>query len=67
MKREKESHADNAADTTYKARNLGMTNKRPGVPADLMEYDQDMLNTGDHAQELARKLTKGIGPEFPVK
>ena len=64
----KEHHSSvSGAETTYKARNLGMTNNRPSMDAEEHEFDEHMTNTGERAQELARKLTKGIGPEFPVK
>ena len=40
----------------------------PDLKAASMEFDAYMCNNGEHAQEFARELTKGIDKEaFPVK
>lgn len=54
-------------DTTYKARNLGMTNKKPSIPEEEKQMDEYMCNDGESAQELARTLTKGWDKDYPVK
>lgn len=42
--------------------------KNPKLKAESMEFSSYMSNNGEHAQELARDLTKGLDKTaFPVK
>ena len=42
--------------------------KSPNLRAESMEFSSYMCNNGEHAQDLAKDLTKGLDPvAFPVK
>ena len=46
----------------------GMGGKSPDLRAASLDFDAYMCNTGEHAQEFARSLTKGLDKEaFPVR
>lgn len=45
-----------------------MAGKNPELKAASMDFDAYMCNNGEHAQEFARSLTKGLDKEaFPVR
>lgn len=45
-----------------------MGGKAPNLTAEYMNFDSCMISDGEHAQELARNVTKGMDKEaFPVK
>lgn len=42
--------------------------RNPDLKAKDMDFNAEMMNTGEHAQEFARKLTAGLDKTaFPVK
>jgi hypothetical protein len=41
--------------------------KQPAFKKEYAMLDAEMCNTGERASEFARKLTKGMDEEFPVK
>lgn len=45
-----------------------MAGKAPELDGKYMIFNAEMVNNGKHAQELGRKLTKGLDKKaFPVK
>ena len=45
-----------------------MAGKAPNMKSEYMEFNSTMMNTGEHAQEFARDITKGLDKvAFPVK
>jgi len=50
----------------HKTKHMG--GKEPRMDGRYMEFDACMVNNGEHAQEFAKELTKGIDHEaFPVR
>jgi hypothetical protein len=42
--------------------------RSPNLKAESMEFSSYMCNNGEHAQELAKDITKGLDPvAYPVK
>ncbi len=64
---EKEHSAKNAFVKKEQAALDRYNGKRPDMKPDLMEFNAEMQNTGEWAQELGKRLTAGIDHvAFPV-
>lgn len=44
-----------------------MAGKKPNLKPEAMKFNAYQCNDGEHAQEFARSLTKGLDKAFPVK
>lgn len=65
---EAESSANNAFVKKQQAELARMGGKSPNLSPKSMEFNSYMCNNGEHAQELARDITKGLDKiAFPVK
>jgi hypothetical protein len=64
---ESEHSAKNAFVKKHQAESSKMAGKSPELKQDCMKFNAQMMNTGEHAQMLAKKLTAGIDSKaFPV-
>lgn len=65
---EAEHNADNAHVKKVQGEQARMAGKMPDLKEASMEFNAYMCNNGEHAQELARDITKGLDKvAFPVK
>ena len=65
---EAEHSATNAFVKKVQAEQGKHAGRAPMLKGEAMEFNAYMCNNGDHAQELAREVTKGIDEvAFPVK
>lgn len=65
---EAEHSAKNAFVKKQQAEMSRMGGKAPDMKEEAMEFNAYMCNNGEHAQELAREVTKGMDKvAFPLK
>jgi len=65
---ESEHSANNAFVKKVQAEQDKYAGRKPDLKGEAMEFDAYMCNNGEHAQEFARSLTKGLDKvAFPVK
>ncbi len=65
---EAEHSAKDAFVKKHQAETNKMAGKAPELTGRLMEFNANMMNTGEHAEEFGRKLTAGLDKKaFPVK
>ena len=65
-----ESHhgSNNAFVREHEAMSATMAGKAPNLEGRLMNFNSEMMNTGEHAQSFGRELTAGLDKKaFPVK
>jgi hypothetical protein len=68
MRFESEHSSKNAFVKKQQAELARMAGKVPNLKGEAMEFDAYMCNDGEHAQELARDVTKGLDKvAFPLK
>jgi cell division protein YceG involved in septum cleavage len=65
---EAQHSSNNAFVKSEQAKLKAKAGKEPNLPEGACYFDAYMMNNGEHAQKLAKKLTKDIDHEaFPVK
>lgn len=64
---ESEHSANDAFVKKEQASMASMAGKKPNLKPEAMKFNAYQCNDGEHAQEFARSLTKGLDKAFPVK
>jgi len=65
---EKHHGSNNAFVREHEAMTATMGGKAPNLEGRLMNFNAEMMNTGEHAQEFGRNLTAGLDKKaYPVK
>lgn len=60
--------SNNAFVREHEAMTASMGGKSPKLDGRLMNFNAEMMNTGEHAQDFGRSLTAGLDKKaFPVK
>lgn len=67
MKDDKMVQSNDAFVKREQARMKSMMGNRPGPSKEGLKFNAYMCLDGEHAQEAARKLTKGLEDAFPLK